>query len=58
MNGLINFEKYYDVFRDISRIVHASVDVDEVLELVAWKSAEMFGAEGAFLRIAEEREII
>lgn len=51
MSGLINFEKYYDVFRDISRIVHASVDVDEVLELVAWKSAEMFGAEGAFLRI-------
>ena len=51
MNSLIDFEKYYDVFRDISRIVHASVDVDEVLELVVWKSAELFGAEGACLRI-------
>jgi len=51
MSDLINFEKYYDVFRDISRIVHASVDVEEVLELVAWKSTEMLGATGAFLRI-------
>jgi two-component system, NtrC family, sensor kinase len=51
MDNLINFERYYDVFRDISRIVHASVDVEEVLELVAWKSAEMFGAQGACLRI-------
>jgi len=51
MNGLIYFEKYYDVFREISRIVHASIEVEEVLELVVWKSAEMLGAEGAFLRI-------
>lgn len=51
MSDLIDFEKYYDVFRDISRIVHASVDVEEVLELVAWKSAEMLGAESAFIRI-------
>ena len=51
MNDLIYFEKYYDVFREISRIVHASIEVDEVLELVVWKSAEMLGAEGACLRI-------
>ena len=53
MNALINFEKYYDIFRDISRIVHASVDVEEVLELVVWKTAEMFDAAGAFLRIVD-----
>lgn len=57
MDNLINFERYYDVFRDISRIVHASVDVEEVLELVAWKSAEMFGAQGACLRIINLHEM-
>lgn len=30
MNDLINFEKYYDVFRDISRIVHASVEFERL----------------------------
>jgi two-component system, NtrC family, sensor kinase len=51
MATLINFEKYYDNFRDISRIVHASIDVAEVLELVVWKTAEMFAASSAFVRI-------
>jgi len=32
-------------------VVHSSTDVDEVLELVVWKSSEMLGAKGAVLRI-------
>ena len=32
-------------------MVHSSTDVDEVLELVVWKSSEMLDAKGAILRI-------
>ncbi|MFC1857156.1 ATP-binding protein [Thermodesulfobacteriota bacterium] len=51
MNDLINLERYYDIFRDMSKVVHASIDVEEVLELVVWKSTEVLGAEGAILHI-------
>jgi two-component system, NtrC family, sensor kinase len=45
------FEIFYRTFRDISRSVHASVKVDEVLSLVVKKSAELLQAKGALLRI-------
>ena len=51
MSSLINIETFYRVFRDVSTVVHSSTDVDEVLELVVWKSSEMLGAKGAVLRI-------
>jgi len=51
MNNLINFKRYYDVFRDISMVVHAATNVEEVSEIVVWKAAEMLGAKGAVLRI-------
>jgi signal transduction histidine kinase len=50
MNPSINFKTLYDVYRHISAVVHASTDLEEVLELVVWKSAEVFGAKGAILR--------
>jgi two-component system, NtrC family, sensor kinase len=45
------FEIFYHTFRDISRSVHASTRVDEVLSLVVRKSAEIFQARGALIRI-------
>jgi len=47
----MNIETFYHVFRDVSTVVHSSTDVDEVLELVVWKSSEMLDAKGAILRI-------
>ena len=51
MDSSINIATFYRVFRDVSTVVHSSTDVDEVLELVVWKSSEMLGAMGAILRI-------
>ncbi|KPK29656.1 MAG: hypothetical protein AMK69_05900 [Nitrospira bacterium SG8_3] len=51
MHPSINFKTFYDVFRSISTLVHAITSVDEVLELVVWKTTEVLGAKGAILRI-------
>lgn len=51
MDSSINIETFYRVFRDVSTVVHSSTDVDEVLELVVWKSSKMLDAKGAVLRI-------
>jgi len=51
VDSSINIATFYRVFRDVSTVVHSSTDVDEVLELVVWKSSEMLGAKGAILRI-------
>ena len=45
------FEVFYRTFRDISRSVHSSTKVDEVLSLVVRKSAEILQARGALIRI-------
>jgi two-component system NtrC family sensor kinase len=50
MNSSFNFKTLYDVYRHISSIVHSSTDLEDVLELVVWKSAEVFAAKGAILR--------
>jgi two-component system NtrC family sensor kinase len=44
-------EIFYNAFREISKIVHSSVELDEVLELVVWKASEILNAKGALLRI-------
>ena len=51
MNPSINFKTLYDVYRHISAVVHSSTNLEEVLELVVWKSAEVLGAKGAIVRI-------
>ena len=51
MDSSIDIATFYRVFKDVSTVVHSSTDVDEVLELVVWKSSEMLGAMGAILRI-------
>jgi signal transduction histidine kinase len=44
-------EAYYNAFREMSKIVHASIIVEEVLELAVWKASEILGAKGALLRL-------
>ena len=45
------FKRFYDAFRSISTLVHSITSVDEVLELVVWKTNEVLGAKGTILRI-------
>lgn len=45
------FEVFYRTFRDISRAVHASTKVDEVLSLVVRKFTKILQALGALIRI-------
>ena len=44
-------ETYYNAFREMSKIVHASISVEEVLELAVWKATEILGSKGALLRL-------
>jgi two-component system, NtrC family, sensor kinase len=45
------FEVFYRTFRDISKSVHSSTKVDEVLSLIVRKSTEVLQAKGALVRI-------
>ena len=45
------FKRFYDVFRSISTLVHSITSVDEVLELVVWKTTDVLDGKGAILRI-------
>ena len=47
----LNVQSFYGIFKDISLIVHSSVQLDEVFELVVWKVTEAFQAKGALLRV-------
>ncbi len=51
MSHTFDIHNCYQIFKDISLIVHSSVHMDEVLELVVWKTTEAFQAKGALLRI-------
>jgi two-component system, NtrC family, sensor kinase len=46
-----SFKRFYHTFRDISKAVHASTSVDEVLEMVVWKATEAMDGKGAVVRI-------
>jgi len=50
-----NIEVYYNAFRDISKIVHSSTQLEEVLELVVWKASAVLNAKGANLRILNQK---
>ena len=45
------FEIFYRTFRDISRSVHSSTKVDEVLSLIVRRLTEVLEARGALIRI-------
>jgi signal transduction histidine kinase len=46
-----HIEVFYRTFREVSKVVHSSSDLKEVLDLVVWKAAEALGAKGSILRI-------
>jgi len=46
-----NIEVFYNTFREISKAVHSSTDLKEVLDLAVWKATDALGAKGAILRI-------
>jgi len=51
MDSSQNITAFYHIFRDISRSVHSSTSVKEVLDLVVSKVSEALEAKGALLRI-------
>lgn len=53
MQDSLKAETFYEIFREIIRLVHSSTSVNEVLELVVWKVSEIFHAKGAIVRILD-----
>lgn len=53
MNTSLHIADFYQIFREITRLVYASTSVNEVLELVVWKVTEAFKAKGALVRILD-----
>jgi two-component system, NtrC family, sensor kinase len=51
MTSSSKFENYFHVFRDINRAMHSSTSLQEVLQVVVFKSTEVLDAQGALLRI-------
>jgi signal transduction histidine kinase len=54
MDSALNTRTFYQAYRDISRLVHSSTSVKEVLEIVVWKATEVLNAKGALLRILND----
>jgi len=51
MPHTIDYKGFYLAFRDISRLVHSSTSVQEVIDLAVAKTTAMLNARGALLRI-------
>ncbi|HDI59873.1 MAG TPA: sensor histidine kinase [Desulfobacteraceae bacterium] len=51
MTHSIDYRGYYLVFRDISRLVHSTSSVDEVIRLAVTKTAELLHAKGCLMRV-------
>ena len=51
MTHTIDYKGFYLAFRDISRLVHSSTSVQEVIDLAVWKTNELLDAKGTLLRI-------
>ena len=51
MNSNLDHQQLYKAFRDIISVVHSSIHLEDVMDLVAWKAAEILGAKGAILRL-------
>ena len=51
MNSNLDHQQLYKAFRDIISVVHSSIHLEDVMDLVAWKATEVLGAKGAILRL-------
>ena len=54
MTSSTKFESYFHVFRDIIRAMHSSTSLQEVLQVVVTKSANVLDAKGGLLRILNQ----
>ena len=48
--NVINFKTLYNMFREVSTVVHSGTSVDEVIDLVVWRTTRVLGAKGAVFR--------
>lgn len=55
MTSSTPYESYFHVFRDINRSMHLSNSLQEVMDVVVTKSAEVLDAQGALLRIYDKK---
>jgi signal transduction histidine kinase len=55
MTDASEFERYFQVIRDIQRAVHTQTRVKDVLNVVVTKSTEILNAKGALIRILNEK---
>ena len=51
MNAPLDHRQLYKAFRDIISVVHSSIHLEDVMDLVAWKATEILEANGAILRL-------
>ena len=51
MNSIPDYQRLYNAFRDVISVVHSSVHLKDVMDLVVWKSSEILGARGAIMRL-------
>jgi signal transduction histidine kinase len=51
MNSTPDHRQLYKAFRDIISVVHSSIHLEDVMDLVAWKATEILDAKGAILRL-------
>jgi len=51
MDNTIRAEAFYEVFEEIVTVVHSSMSVRKVLDLIVWKVSEILQAKGTILRI-------
>jgi len=51
MNSTPDHRLLYKAFRDIISVVHSSINLEDVMDLVAWKATEILEAKGAILRL-------
>jgi two-component system, NtrC family, sensor kinase len=61
MRDYAKIEVFYNIFREVSKLVHSSSSMNEVMEVAVWKATEALQAKGALLRIlnldSEELEL-
>ena len=54
MTSLNRFKTFYQTFREISKIVHSTTDIDEILKKVAYRTTQGVSAKGAVLCILKK----
>lgn len=51
MNSTPDYQLLYNAFRDVISVVHSSIHLKDVMDLVVWKSSEILEARGAIMRL-------